>query len=155
MPRLRNSVKALIRRQGAILLIRKQDFSDGEIYYLLPGGGQEGGETFTDALRREVREETGLEIRIGDLVLIREYIGRNHEYAQRHAEVHQIEFVFECEPLSVKTDLQGTHPDHGQIGIEWVDLTILPTINLYPKMLLTALDSEGNIHSPIYRGDVN
>lgn len=155
MPRLRNSVKALIRHQGAILLIRKQDDTDGEIYYLLPGGGQEGGETFTEALQREVREETGLEISIGDLVLVREYIGRNHAFARRHAEVHQIEFVFECEPLSSLADLHGTHPDHGQIGIAWVDLALLPTINLYPKLLLTALDAEGNIHPPIYRGDVN
>ncbi|WP_137283625.1 NUDIX hydrolase [Halorussus salinisoli] len=37
----------------------------------LPGGGREGDETFEETVRREVREETGIECAVTDLFLLR------------------------------------------------------------------------------------
>jgi 8-oxo-dGTP diphosphatase len=56
-PRIR--VSAILRREDRILLIRQQK-GDRE-YWLLPGGGVNGGESLVDALRRELTEEVGLE----------------------------------------------------------------------------------------------
>jgi 8-oxo-dGTP diphosphatase len=56
-PRIR--VSAILRWQGRILLCR-QAKPDKE-YWLLPGGGVDGGETLIEALRRELREELGVE----------------------------------------------------------------------------------------------
>jgi 8-oxo-dGTP diphosphatase len=56
-PRIR--VSAILRREDRILLIRQQK-GDRE-YWLLPGGGVNGGESLIDALRRELTEEVGLE----------------------------------------------------------------------------------------------
>jgi 8-oxo-dGTP diphosphatase len=51
---------------GAILLIRRgQPPSQGR--WSVPGGRVEWGERLTDALRREVEEETGLTVEVGDL----------------------------------------------------------------------------------------
>lgn len=55
-PRLR--VSGLLRWHGRILLCRQE--KPGKEYWLLPGGGVDGGETLTEALRRELREEVGI-----------------------------------------------------------------------------------------------
>jgi 8-oxo-dGTP diphosphatase len=51
----------LVMRRGRVLLGRRRG-SHGEGYYAAPGGHIEFGESFEQAARREVREETGLEI---------------------------------------------------------------------------------------------
>jgi ADP-ribose pyrophosphatase YjhB (NUDIX family) len=55
-PRLR--VSALLRWQSRVLLCRQE--KPGKEYWLLPGGGVDGGETLIAALRRELGEELGL-----------------------------------------------------------------------------------------------
>jgi len=55
-PRIR--VSAILRWQGRVLLCRQE--KPGKEYWLLPGGGVDGGETLLAALRRELGEELGL-----------------------------------------------------------------------------------------------
>jgi ADP-ribose pyrophosphatase YjhB (NUDIX family) len=57
-PRIR--VSAMLRWQGRVLLCRQE--KPGKQYWLLPGGGVDGGETLTEALRRELREELGIAV---------------------------------------------------------------------------------------------
>jgi 8-oxo-dGTP diphosphatase len=57
-PRIR--VSAVLRWQDRILLCRHEKAGRGE-YWLLPGGGVNSGESLTDALHRELREEVGIE----------------------------------------------------------------------------------------------
>jgi len=61
------SVVALvfIERDGKILLV-KQNYD--RRYWSLPGGKMEPGEPIDETARREVREETGLDIRVGRVV---------------------------------------------------------------------------------------
>ena len=56
-PRIR--VSALLRWGDGILLCRHD--KRGRHVWLLPGGGVHSGETLMDALRREIREEVGIE----------------------------------------------------------------------------------------------
>lgn len=62
-------VAALVRRGEQVLLVQQQGPHDPGPAWALPGGMLESGELLTEALAREVREETGLEIdQIGPLL---------------------------------------------------------------------------------------
>jgi len=51
IPPIRNTARALIRRDNNILLLRKNGYADGD-RFALPGGGQDPGETLEQALSR-------------------------------------------------------------------------------------------------------
>jgi 8-oxo-dGTP pyrophosphatase MutT (NUDIX family) len=146
---VRNSVKAIIVREGRLLCIRKRD-GEGP-YYLLPGGGQEKGETFPETARRECLEELGAEVEVGGLRFIREYIGRNHEFAATD-DAHQVEFMFECRLLTEPDPARASQPDSDQEGLEWVELAAGPKARVYPRVLLERLLGR---HGELYWGDVN
>ena len=68
-PRL--AVSAGIFRDGKILLVRRAR-EPARGVYTFPGGRVEFGESLTEALTREIREETGLKIEIVGLIGYRE-----------------------------------------------------------------------------------
>jgi 8-oxo-dGTP diphosphatase len=58
-------VRAIILSDGKVLLIHRQ--KKGEQYYVFPGGGIEDVETHETALKREVLEELGLNVSVGNI----------------------------------------------------------------------------------------
>ena len=55
-------VSAIVRRDDRLLLVEEREAGDPEVTWMLPGGKVEDGETLTQALRRELAEETGLDL---------------------------------------------------------------------------------------------
>ena len=68
-------VGAVIVKDGKALIVKRaNDPYKGQ--WSIPGGRVELGETLTDAVRREMREETGLEVRVGSVIEVFERVER-------------------------------------------------------------------------------
>lgn len=66
-------------------------------WWSLPGGALETGETLEDGLRREIREETGLEVDVMSLFEVFESIVPD---ADGRAEYHYVLIDYLCRPKS-------------------------------------------------------
>lgn len=145
---IRVSAKAVIRHKGGILLVQMRD-EHGE-FYLLPGGGQNFAEPLVDTLRREVREETGAEVEPGELLFVRDYVSRHHEFAAKH-DVHQVEVMFEARLISSPDAARASEPDNDQTGVVVLTSQQLADARFYPKALAADLVAYLN-GTPFRRG---
>jgi 8-oxo-dGTP diphosphatase len=151
MRSVRTAAKAVIIRDGKLLAAKCRD--NAGVYYILPGGGQEFGETLHDALKRECREEIGCDVRVLELVLVREYRGWRHEFKDNE---HALELMFTCEIQGEIDQAKASQRDKAQIGVEWLPVDHLELFRLYPKALRPVLASIGRGATiPIYCGDIN
>src|SRR5438128_6480409 len=71
----------IVNDLGKILLARSHKWFDR---YTLPGGHIEVGETMVDAVKREVKEEVGLDVDVVDLLLMQEAIFAPEFYKKKH-----------------------------------------------------------------------
>ena len=101
---IRTSAKAVIIQNGKLLTIKLNDGK--EEWYILPGGGQDSEEMLPQTVEREVREETGIEVKCKDLLFVIEGL---------HGEsFHRIDLVFLCDYLG-KAKNATLHSDTNQI----------------------------------------
>ena len=65
--------------KGIILIKRIKGYGQNkEIYYTVPGGGQEKGETIEETTKREIKEELGIDIVLTDKYYEKESQERKH-----------------------------------------------------------------------------
>lgn len=71
-------IGAVIVKGNKVLLIKRAG-DPGRGLWSIPGGLVELGEKIKDAVRREVKEETGLDVRVGEIADVTEIITRDEE----------------------------------------------------------------------------
>jgi nucleoside triphosphatase len=71
----------ILNPKGEVLLCRSEKWKD---YYTIPGGHIELGERIEDALKREVKEEVGLDVEPVRLLLMQEAIYSEEFHKRRH-----------------------------------------------------------------------
>ena len=102
-PRL--AVKSFIVDGGKLLIVKRspdEDHAPGA--WGLPGGGLEPGESPFDGLKREIMEETGLEIEIKNPI-------RVHHFKRDNGQIVTM-VTFLCKPLTTAVALNHEHVDY-------------------------------------------
>ncbi|MDR1990716.1 MAG: NUDIX hydrolase [Acidobacteriaceae bacterium] len=115
-------VGAVIVNDRRVLLVRRGTPPlKGE--WSLPGGAVEVGETLTDALAREVYEETGLSVRVGPVV---EVLDRVHRDADGRIEYHYVLIDYLCQVQGSAEAVAATDVD----AVRWADVDALHAFHL-------------------------
>ncbi len=136
----------LFDRDGRLLMVHWRDPVTGHEFLEPPGGLREGNETFEDAVRREIAEETGLQdIEVGDFVA-----EIDHRFTFGGADYDCRERYFACRLTGdgrAPTSLDPVE-EASIVGIEWVrvdELAERREDQVEPPQLLEMLRAVGRI----------
>ena len=117
----RLAVYALVRRRDEVLLTRISRLGAHPGAWTLPGGGLDHGESPRDAVAREVREECGVDVAVGDLLDVHDTHFEGTAPSGRFEDFHGVHLVFrgtvagDATPRVIETD--GTTD-----AVAWVPL---------------------------------
>ncbi len=114
---------AVVVHDGALLMVRRaSDPARG--LWSIPGGRVEQGEYLSAALRREVAEETGLEIEPGELIGIFEIVGDEEHFVILD---YRATVAEKADPL----------PGSDVSDARWVAFDEVPSLECTPRLIET------------------
>jgi len=112
-------VAGLIEAEGKILVCQRRRGDTFELMWEFPGGKLQTGETAAEALARELREELGVEARVGE-----EVFRTRHRYAEVREEIELIFFAAAVERAAVRNIVFER--------MEWRAVETLEELNFLP-----------------------
>lgn len=140
----RMAVYAVVRRGGDVLLTRISARGAHPGAWTLPGGGLDHGEAPRDAVVREVREECGIEVVVGDLLDVHDTHFQGTAPSGRFEDFHGVHLVFrgtvaaEAEPHVVETD--GTTDAVAWVPVADVESGAIRVLDVVRAALAASVD---------------
>ena len=125
---IRLSARGVVVQDQKILMVQYIDESG--LHYNLPGGGVEFGEEMRETVRREVKEETLLDVTVGDLLFTYEHIQPEEHVSPWHS----VNFFFRCEPVEGSTAGLPENPDPNETAVVWMPFDEFRECLLYPMV---------------------
>ena len=101
----------ILNPDGEVLLLRSHKWRD---QYVIPGGHIELGERMEDALRREIAEETGLDVYDISFLGFQEFVYDEAFWKQRHF----IFFDYACRTDTVQVTLNDEAQEYAWVSLE-------------------------------------
>ncbi|WP_374191827.1 NUDIX domain-containing protein [Spirosoma foliorum] len=141
--RLRLRVCGLYCEGDRLLMVRHRGIGLTDTFWCPPGGGPQFNETAPKALVREFIEETGLEVEIGEMLFVNEFI---------QPPLHAMELFFAVRATggSLRLGIDPEMSPDGQI-IEEVRLMSFEEIKRYPPNEVHALFQYCNSLDDVFR----
>lgn len=130
--KVRVRANGIVFKDDKLVLVQIKSPTQNSLFWMPPGGGVQFGEPLKEAVRREVKEETTLDVAVGDLWYVTEYLKGNW---------HAIEFYYHCQILSGEIQL-GSDPELEEQMLQKVDLFTLEEARklvIKPSFLLEQL----------------
>lgn len=139
-PSPRLSVRALILCEDKLLLVNAWPEGQSDLW-CAPGGGVEAGRSLPENLKREIREETGLEIAVGTPALVNEF----HDPA---GSFHQVDIYFRCTALG-PLPAQWTDPEGIVTRRRFFAQPEMASVRFKPDSLADAAWGTGLLYDPL------
>ncbi|MGH9856380.1 MAG: NUDIX domain-containing protein [Acidobacteriota bacterium] len=112
---MRPAAYGIVEHGGELLLVNTK--STGKWFF--PGGAIESGELSKDALKREIYEETGIEIEIGELFKVHESF---FYYDPWEKGFQNISLIYICQPKTFETsDAHNEERDEAEKA-QWINM---------------------------------
>ena len=131
------------RQPGAVLLAQHGGLWDDRPFWTPPGGGVEFGESLESALRREVAEETGVDVEVGPLRYVVDFV---------RPPLHAVSFYFSCRASDLASAQLGADPELGDRqmlrDLRLVPLAEVAGLTLYPVPLTERLADDARAGFP-------
>jgi ADP-ribose pyrophosphatase YjhB (NUDIX family) len=118
-------VGGVVFNNDHVLLVRRGK-EPGYGKWSIPGGAIELGETLKEGLLREIMEETGLQVEVGGMVEVVEWVNRDENHRIKY---HYVLIDFWCRCLSVEIN-----PSSDALDARWV---LFSEISNYDLPLVT------------------
>ena len=139
---IRLTARGVVVHDERILMVQYIDESGP--HYNLPGGGVDFCEPIRDAVKREVREETMLDITVGEALFTYEHIQPEPHINHWHT----INFFFRCEPVDGSIVSLPPNPDPNETAVVWMPFDEFRECLLYPivnDQILQALQQKPSL----------
>lgn len=132
--------RAVIAKGGRVLLARKKGADNA----FLPGGHIEWNEPARLALRRELREEMGLKIRIGAFLGVVE-----HAFGGEKRRTHELNLLFLVPGSALPGKVSSREP---KLEFFWHPIRDLGSVNLQPHPLQRLIPEMVRQKRPVWAG---